>query len=86
MFISGLSCSYCSGKLEVLRMVEGVLHTRCTCCQTVSEPKEKPVSVDLLPARSKRFRKESGTYTKVEVRYKPKKSQLFWRLPKKSIL
>lgn len=84
MFISGLSCSYCGGKLEVLRMVEGVLHTRCTCCQTVSEPKEKPVSTAPLPAR--RFHnKSSGTFAKVEVRYKPKKEPLLWKPHKKNV-
>lgn len=90
MFISGLSCSYCGGKLEVLRMVEGVLHTKCTCCETVSEPTPKTINSSSFPSEpSKPFKrrviKSSGVHARVEVSYRPKKSTQLWMADKKDL-
>lgn len=92
MFISGLSCSYCGGKLEVLRMVEGVLHTKCTCCETVSEPTPKIVNSNLptstselsKPFKRKVF-KNSGVHARVEISYRPKKSTQLWTADKEDL-
>jgi hypothetical protein len=91
MFISGLSCSYCGGKLEALRIVEGVIHTKCVCCHTVSEPsppavvKKPQIDSDIRPENVRHFsklNKISGTFSKVEVMQKPKKAT-FWKNDKK---
>lgn len=72
MLIKGLRCSYCSGELEGIRIVDGVLHTKCINCNTVSEP--PPVKVKHEPIKTQRDKyghKSSGTYPKVEVLYRP---------------
>lgn len=70
MLIKGLRCSYCSGALEGIRIVDGVLHTRCTQCNTVSEP--PPIKIKHEPIKNQRAAySESGTYPKVEVLYRP---------------
>lgn len=69
MTIFGLSCTYCTGKLETLRIVNGVVHTRCTECNTISEPKPKEIKKNQNSISG--LRKRINIHSNVEVKYKP---------------
>ena len=78
MKIFGGHCRLCNGELEMLQVVNGSIHTRCTSCNHISRPEIKLTrpntvyspfarkSVDVEYSRPNTQRKSiSGTFRKV---------------------